>query len=140
MSNLTAEKAPYGSLDATFKAAGGEAGVLKLVNDFYDAMEQLPRAKHILNMHPDDLDTSRDKLFRFLCGWMGGPKLYQEKYGPISIPRAHAHLTIGPEERDAWLNCMAIALDKQSYEQSLKEYLFEQLSRPANMVMNSDWG
>jgi hemoglobin len=138
MSNFSAEKLPYGSLDASFKAAGGEAGVLKLVNDFYDAMEQRPHAQHILNMHPKDLDTSRDKLFRFLCGWMGGPTLYREKYGPISIPRAHAHLTIGPKERDAWLSCMAEAIDKQDYDQAFKNYLYEQLSRPANMVMNTD--
>ena len=69
---------------------------------------------------------------------MGGPTLYREKYGPISIPRAHAHLTIGPKERDAWLSCMAEAIDKQDYDQAFKNYLYQQLSRPANMVMNTD--
>lgn len=131
-------KSNYGTLDASFKAAGGEDGVRKLVDDFYDYMEQLPLAKKILKMHPEDLNVSRDKLHRFLCGWLGGPSLYKEKYGPISIPRAHAHLTISPTERDAWLECMKRAIDDQDYSHDFKDYLFHQLSFPANRVTNTE--
>ena len=139
MNNTTTNNKPaYGTLDASFKAAGGEAGVRKLVDDFYDYMEQLPLARKILTMHPDDLETSRDKLFRFLCGWLGGPSLYRENYGPISIPRAHAHLKISPRERDAWLHCMKRAIDDQDYPEDFKDYLFKQLSFPANRVTNSE--
>ncbi|MEO1204557.1 MAG: globin, partial [Pseudomonadota bacterium] len=82
---------PYGSGDASFQAAGGEAGIVKLVDDFYARMGTDPRFATIYAMHPDDKVVSRDKLARFLCGWLGGPKLYHEKYGAIGIPRVHAH-------------------------------------------------
>ncbi len=121
----------YGNGDTSFKAAGGEAGVRKLVNDFYDQMEQLPEAKIIREMHSADLTESRDKLHLFLCGWLGGPRLYQEKYGGMSIPKAHSHLKIGEHESKTWILCMQKALDKQAYKESFKRYLITELRRPA---------
>ncbi len=129
---------PYGVGDASYQAAGGEAGIKRLVDDFYDAMECLPEAAKIRNMHPADLTVSRDKLTRFLCGWLGGPKLFAEKYGPINIPQAHVHLEIGPSERDAWLLCMQEALKKQPYATNFKEYLMAQLYVPAERSRNRE--
>jgi hemoglobin len=121
----------YGQGDTSFQAAGGQAGIRKLVDDFYDVMEQHNNAQKIRKMHPIDLKESRDKLALFLCGWLGGPKLFREKYGAISIPPAHAHLRIGSSERDAWLLCMAQALKSQPYADDFKHYLLAQLAVPA---------
>jgi hemoglobin len=132
------ETPPYGHLDTSFQAAGGQAGIRKLVDRFYDEMERLPQARKILEMHPKDLETSRDKLALFLCGWLGGPRLYPEKYGPISIPLAHQHLAIGPAEKEAWLQCMRIAVAEQPYAEDFKKYLLEQLAFPAERVRNRD--
>ena len=129
---------PYGVEDASYRAAGGEAGIRKLVDDFYDAMDRLPQAAKIRAMHPEDLTASRDKLARFLCGWLGGPKLYAEKYGPIRIPQAHSRFEIGSSERDAWLLCMEAALKKQPYATEFKKYLLEQLYVPAERSRNRD--
>ncbi len=134
--NAAADSRAYGDGDKSFQTAGGEAGIKKLVDAFYHAMETLPQAKHILEMHDDDLTESNDKLFRFLCGWLGGPKLFREKYGSIAIPRAHEHLDIGIEERDAWLACMEEALKYQSYPEDFKAYLLEALMFPANRCRN----
>lgn len=128
----------YGDGDGSFRAAGGEQGIRRLVDDFYGAMATLPQAADILAMHSEDLDASRDKLTRFLCGWLGGPKLFSAKYGPIRIPKAHAHLSIGPAERDAWLLCMQHALDKQPYSADFKQYMIEQLFVPAERSRNRD--
>ena len=124
----------YGEKDASFQAAGGQAGVFKLVNDFFDRMSSDERFRTIYEMHPDDVKTSRDKLARFLCGWLGGPKLYREKYGGISIPRAHEHLAIATPERDLWLTCMAETVAEQPFEPAFKKYLMEQLFVPAEAV------
>ena len=85
-------------------------------------------------MHPADLTVSRDKLARFLCGWMGGPRRYREKYGPITIPGAHAHLGVTAKERDQWLACMAKALAARDYPDSLVDYLLTQLAVPAERI------
>lgn len=128
----------YGVGDASFEAAGGEHGIRRLVDDFYDAMDRLPAAAAIRAMHPADLTIARDKLWRFLCGWLNGPKRYQEKYGPISIPGTHAHLEIDTAARDAWLACMHDALVRQTWPDDFKRYLLRQLSVPAERVRNRD--
>ncbi|PCH49393.1 MAG: globin [Cellvibrionales bacterium] len=122
---------PYGVEDASFQAAGGQVGIGKLVDRFYEVMDELPDAQTIRAMHPDNLAVARDKLTLFLCGWLGGEKLFSKKYGSIMIPRAHAHLEIAEAERDAWLACMKIAVDEQDYELDFRIYLMEQLFVPA---------
>lgn len=130
------QKAVYGQGDASFQAAGGEAGIARLVQDFYREMSSLPQAQKIRGMHPDDLTVSIDKLSRFLCGWLGGPKRFSEKYGKIQIPVAHRHLPIGEAERDAWLMCMEKALARQPYQEDFKQYLLVQLAVPAERCRN----
>jgi hemoglobin len=125
---------PYGTGDASFQAAGGEAGLRKLVDEFFDRMGSDERFATIYAMHPEDREISRDKLARFLCGWLGGPKLYNEKYGAIGIPRVHAHLAIGATERDQWLTCMTETVSEQGFAPDFKVYLMEQLYVPAEAV------
>lgn len=128
----------YGQGNSSFVAAGGEEGLRQLAQDFYHAMDTRADAAVIRAMHPDFLDESADKLARFLAGWLGGPSLYREKYGPISIPRAHGHLAIGFAERDAWLACMAQALNQQDYASEFKTYLLQALSVPAERCRTQD--
>ncbi|HHL31570.1 MAG TPA: globin [Oceanospirillales bacterium] len=125
----------YGVLDASYQAAGGETGIRKLVDDFYQQMETQQRGKHIRAMHKDELGLIKDKLALFLMGWLGGPRNYAKKYGGISIPMVHKHLIINEEERDAWLFCMGQALQYQDYEPEFKDYLLKQLAVPANRIM-----
>lgn len=138
MSDSVEEKRPYGQGDASFQAAGGFDGIKALVDDFYAAMDTLPEAAHIRAMHPADLSTSADKLTRFLCGWLGGPRLFSEKYGPIAIPKFHQAFPIGPAERDAWLLCMKVAAAKQPFADDFKTYLLEQLYVPAERSRSRD--
>ncbi|MDH5354248.1 MAG: group II truncated hemoglobin [Gammaproteobacteria bacterium] len=124
----------YGEADTTFQAAGGQAGIRKLVDTFFDIMGSNPAYQKIYHWHPDDIGVSRDKLALFLCGWMGGPRLFPEKYGPIAIPVVHRHLDVTEVERDMWLECMKEALAQQDYPKSLQHYLIEQLYVPAERV------
>ena len=125
---------PYGTGDASFEAAGGEAGLRRLVDNFFDRMGSDERFATIYALHPEDKEVSRDKLARFLCGWLGGPKLYHEKYGSIGIPRVHAHLPITERERDQWLTCMAESVEEQPFAPDFRKYLMEQLFVPAEAV------
>jgi hemoglobin len=130
------ETYPYGKSDSSFQAAGGIEGIEKLVNEFYHQMDTLPEAKIIREMHPKDLTNSIDKLSRFLCGWLGGPKRFQEKYGSIKLPQAHAQFPIGQTERETWLRCMEKAADKQPYQEDFKLYLLKKLQFPASKIQN----
>ena len=124
----------YGVGDGSFQAAGGEAGIKQLAFDFYDIMSTKARYESIFTMHSRDINLSIDRLACFLCGWMGGPKLYRKYFGPISIPQVHEHLKISNDEKGLWLDCMQEAVDKQNYVPEFKRYLMHQLSLPAEVI------
>lgn len=128
------DTAAFGTQDASYRAAGEEAGLRKLVERFYAVMDSLPAAQTIRAMHTGDLERSIDKLTLFLCGWLGGPKKYPAKYGPIRIPAAHSHLPVGESERDAWLLCMRLAVAEQDYTPAFKIYLLKELAVPAERI------
>ena len=128
------KSANYGDGDTSYQAAGAEPGLRALVDDFYELMGSDPRFATIWNMHPPDKSMSRDKLTLFLCGWLGGPKLYREKYGSIGIPRVHAHLPITEREKQQWLTCMGEAVAKQPFAEAFKRYLLVQLEVPAEAI------
>jgi hemoglobin len=133
MRNFT-DKLAYGQLDTSYKAAGEETGLRKLSRDFYELMNELPQAKHIRDMHREDLSLMTDKLTLFLSMWLGGPRTYRDKYSQLGMPAAHRHLVINEAERDAWLICMDQAIEKQEFEESFKEYLKAQFRFPAEMI------
>jgi len=124
----------YGYEDTSFRTLGGEPGVRALVDRFYDAMERRPDAQTIRRMHPSDLAISREKLWVFLCGWLGGPSRYAARFGPIRIPAAHAHLEIGAAERDAWLACMREAIDAVDVPEDFRAYFMREIRVPAERV------
>lgn len=128
---------PFGVGDASYQAAGGIDGLRRLVDDFYRLMDQLPEAAALRRMHPQSLDAARDKLACFLSGWLGGPRLFSEKYGAISIPAFHAQWPIDQAGSDAWLHCMAQAIELQGYTPEFAEYLLTQLRVPAQRIVQA---
>ncbi len=123
-----------------YHAAGGIEGITKLVDEFYVNMDTLPEAKIIRAMHPTDFTESRKKLTYFLCGWLGGPRLFQQHYGPISIPGAHKRFPISYDERDAWLLCKQRALAVQPFSTELQDHLLAALNIPAERVRQVNAG
>jgi hemoglobin len=124
-------RGPYGVGDTSYRAAGERAGIERLVARFYDYMDTLSQARELRAMHAADLGEVRDKLAVFLCAWLGGPNEYRARFGPISIPGFHAKFAIDEAERDAWLSCMAHAVDEQPWAEDFKSYFLRAISVPA---------
>ena len=119
-----------------YERLGGEKAVRKLVDRFYDLMDTMPQARKIRELHPDDLTSSRDKLFKFLSGWLGGPQLYVEEYGHPRLRARHLPFPIGETERDAWLSCMRQALSEMEIEELLRNHLIQSLRKTADHMRN----
>lgn len=119
-----------------FDTFGGEDVVRRLVDRFYDLMDTLPEAYVIRKLHPESLEFSRQKLFEFLCGWLGGPQYYIEKYGHPRMRARHMPFAIGNAERDAWLMCMAQAADETLPEGGARERFWEAILGLANHMRN----
>lgn len=119
-----------------FESIGGEDAVRRLVDRFYDVMDAAPEAADIRALHPPSLDSSREKLYLFLVGWLGGPPLYVERFGPPMLRARHLPFTIGESERDAWMRCMDQALDEQEIAAELRTFLRDRFAAMANHMRN----
>lgn len=84
---------------------GGADSVRRLVLRFYGLMDVLPEAAACRAIHPEDLGESRQKLFEYFSGWLGGPPLFVERRGPPMLRARHLHAPIGGAEIDGWLAC-----------------------------------
>ena len=95
-----------------YDRVGGAEGVRKLVDRFYDLMDTLEEARALRALHATSLVESREKLFEFLSGWLGGPPIYIEKRGHPRLRARHMPFVIDDAGIDAWLLCMNRALDE----------------------------
>lgn len=120
----------------TYDQLGGEASVRRIVDRFYDLMSELPETQGILAMHPKDLTDSRNKLFKFLSGFWGGPSLYIQEYGHPMLRARHLPFSIGENERDQWLLCMNRAIDELVEDQFLQTRLKQSFFLTANHMRN----
>jgi hemoglobin len=115
---------------------GGDAAVRALVDRFYDLMELEPRFAVVRRVHGADLSNARDKLYWYLSGWLGGPSLYIERFGHPMLRARHLPFSIGIAERDAWLACMAQALQETGVDASLREPLLAAFAKTADWMRN----
>jgi len=121
---------------APFERLGGEAPVRALVDRFYDLMDLEPAYAGIRALHPGTLDGSRDKLFWFLCGWLGGPNHYIDRFGHPRLRARHLPYAIGVAERDQWMACMKQALAEQGVAVELAQRLAEAFFGTADWMRN----
>jgi truncated hemoglobin YjbI len=85
---------------------------------------------------PDHAGGSRDKLFWFLCGWLGGPNHYIERFGHPRLRARHLPYAIGIAERDQWMACMVPGDGEQAVDPALAERLAESFFGTADWMRN----
>ena len=129
------EKMHYTSF---FEWIGGEAKVQALVDRFYDLMDLEPAYSHLRSLHQADLQHSRDTLFWFLCGLLGGPSYYEQRYGHPRLRMRHLHVQIAERERDEWVACMNEAMHACQLPDALREQLHEKFAYLADFMRNSN--
>ena len=121
-----------------YELLGGESTVRAFVDRFYDLMDEVPEYYVIRKLHPAELGGSREKLFMFLSGWLGGPPLYAEKHGHPMLRARHLPFAIGIAERDAWLACMRQSMEECELEAELRKWLLQALSGTADWMRNRE--
>jgi hemoglobin len=115
---------------------GGEGAVRRLVDRFYDLMDSAPEAAEIRRLHAASLRQSREKLYLFLSGWLGGPPLYVERYGHPMLRARHLPFPIGERERDQWMWCMRRALADTPMVDELRTFLDQRFTAIADHMRN----
>ena len=119
--------------ETPFDRVGGEARVRALVDRFYDLMDLEPAYAALRALHPSTLEGSRDKLFWFLCGWLGGPQHYTDRFGHPMLRARHLPFAIGIRERDQWMHCMQQAMAQVELDPEFAQRL------SASFFQTADW-
>ncbi|MBS1157938.1 MAG: Protozoan/cyanobacterial globin [Proteobacteria bacterium] len=122
----------------TYEKIGGEATVGKLADRFYELMDSVPQFAELRAMHPESLAGSREKLFMFLSGWLGGPDLFVEKYGHPQLRARHMPFSIGIQERDQWVACMVLAMEDVGLDADIRKVLLNNFFKTADFMRNKE--
>ncbi|MDO5623488.1 MAG: group II truncated hemoglobin [Pseudomonadota bacterium] len=135
------DTAPADALDppapaTPFEWLGGEPAVQALVQRFYDLMDLEPAYAALRATHGSTLDDARQKLFWFLCGWLGGPDHYIERFGHPRLRARHMPFAIGMRERDEWLACMDQAMRETGVPEPLRGRLNQRFFQTADWMRN----
>ena len=125
-----------GAEATAFDRVGGEPGTRALVDRFYDLMDLDAAFTELRALHPGTLDGSRDKLYWFLCGWLGGPQHYTDRFGHPMLRARHLPFAIGIRERDQWMACMRQAMGEVGLDSTLAARLAESFFGTADWMRN----
>ena len=119
-----------------YELVGGDAGVRALVDAFYDRMDLEEAFAGIRKLHPPSLDGSRDKLYWYLSGWLGGPQHYVERFGHPRLRARHLPFPIAEAERDQWLACMRMAMNDAGLSEDVSAALMSAFFGTADWMRN----
>ena len=124
-----------------FLELGGADRVKALVERFYDLMHE--REPALARLHPCSPDgvvarESRDRFALFLIGWLGGPEDYVEQFGHPRLRMRHARVAVTIAMRDAWLRCMATAMDDHQITGPVRTFLDGRFAEVADFMRNID--
>ncbi len=122
--------------ETPFDRIGGELVVRGLVDRFYDLMDLEPDYAVLRSVHGSDLSQARERLFWFLCGWLGGPQHYTERFGHPRLRMRHMPFSIGLAERDQWLACMDQAMKEVGVDDDLRRRLNGSFFQTADWMRN----
>jgi hemoglobin len=123
-------------VDTPFQWIGGEERVRVLTDRFYDLMDLEPAYKELRAAHGTELTQAREKLFMFLCGWLGGPSYYTDQFGHPRLRMRHMPFAIGIKERDQWVACMDQAMAETHVPIELRERLKNSFFQTADWMRN----
>ena len=124
------------SPSTAYEWIGGEEKVRALVDRFYDLMDLEPGYADLRAAHGSTLADARQKLFWFLCGWLGGPQHYTDRFGHPRLRMRHMPFAIGIKERDQWLACMDQAMGEVGVDPALRERLKDSFFQTADWMRN----
>jgi hemoglobin len=125
---------PFGPDYTPYEAIGGAERVRALVDRFYDRVRD--DSPVMAQMHPADLTESREKLYEFLSGWLGGPQLYMQKRGHPRLRMRHAPFPVDEAAVKEWLRCMWGAMDDLGIEGELRAFLEQRFTHTAWFMQN----
>ena len=125
---------PWGDAETPFAEIGGETPVRELAEVFYDVIDE--ESPVLRGMLPTDTTNTRRKFSMYLSGWLGGPPLYEERWGHPRLRMRHLPFPIGEAESAEWMRCMRLAMTRAGINEPLRSFLDARFSDLAGHMRN----
>lgn len=114
----------------------GEKRIKTLVDAFYDHVYSDKVLKPIFeNTVKEEV---KDKQFRFLCQFFGGPQHYSMKYGHPRMRMRHLPHRIDNTAKEAWLKCMKSAIATLDIPKELADAVYNSFPQVAQHMVNTE--
>lgn len=114
-----------------FDLVGGADIVRKIVDRFYDLMDEEPAYGRLRGLHASDLAPMRSSLSGFLTAWLGGPRDWFTEHPGVCVMSAHARIAVDQETADQWADAMRRAIYESPVDADLGAKLSEALTSMA---------
>lgn len=118
-----------------YEMMGGADTIGRLVDVFYKKVQAHP---NLSKLFPEDIIPVRNKQYKFLTQFFGGPRLYSDVYGAPMMRVKHLPHPITSTRAEEWLQCMASSLDEIGVQGPIRDYIFERLTLTAHHMVNSE--
>ncbi len=112
----------------------GAEKLSELLNAFYSRVAKHPL---LIPIFPEDLTETIRKQIQFQTQYLGGPNLFTEEHGHPMMRARHMHFKITPDRAQAWLECMAEAMDEIGLDGKFREVYFKRLALTAHHMVNA---
>ncbi|MCI3919520.1 globin [Paenibacillus sp. TRM 82003] len=119
-----------------YETLGGAPVVDALVEAFYPRVVKDPDLAPLFE--GGDLDEVIRKQKLFLTQFLGGPQAYSAEFGHPMLRFRHLPFAITPRRAEAWLACMAAAMDDIGLAGGAREFLFGRLTQVAHHMVNAE--
>ncbi|MEY3236249.1 MAG: hypothetical protein RI883_350 [Bacteroidota bacterium] len=119
-------------MDTLYVRIGSE-NLQKLIIVFYDLVFSSEKIAPLFKNNKEDI---KEKQFMFLTQFLGGPQLYNEKYGHPKMRARHLPHAISEEAKEEWLKCMKLAIETLDLSDELKIALYNCFPAVAQHMVN----
>jgi hemoglobin len=117
-----------------YEAVGGMSFFEGLVEVFYRHVQEDPV---LLTLYPEaDLNPAKRRLALFLAQYWGGPTTYLAERGHPALRMRHFPFSIGPRERDHWLDAMRAAVAEMNPAPPAQQMLMDYFTGAAEHLRN----
>ncbi len=105
-----------------------------IVDRFYDIVFDDSAISHLFKTEKSQI---REKQYKFLTQFLGGPPLYSAEYGHPKMRIRHLPHRIDQAAKEEWLRCMRKAIDESGLDKQLGDALFNCFPAVAQHMVNS---
>lgn len=112
----------------------GAEKLSELIHAFYKRVSENPL---LIPIFPEDFTETIRKQIQFQTQYLGGPNLFTEEHGHPMMRARHMHFKITPDRAQAWLECMAGAMDDIGLDGKFREIYYKRLVMTAHHMINA---